>query len=173
MERLTADDAVARIRTRDTLAIPLGPGQPPAFIEALGGRKDWEELRIYGAMLTVLSEVFSHPNVHYLSGFYGPLERMLRDGDANIGFSPADFRRFIPLLEEQAPRVMCTTVAEPDADGWCSMSLHAGASVAELHRAAADPNRLVIVETSEHFPRTFGLGAERHALHTGEIDVLV
>src|SRR5687767_247404 len=108
VKKLEPDEAAALVRPSDTLGIPLGPAQPPAFLEALGRRTDWEELRIYGALLTVLSDVFSHPNVHYLSGFYGPLERMLRDGDANIGFSPADFRRFIPLLEEQAPRVMCT-----------------------------------------------------------------
>ena len=59
--------------------MPLGPGQPPAFLEALGRRTDWEDLRIGGALLTVLTDLFSHPNVHYLSGFYGPLERMLRD----------------------------------------------------------------------------------------------
>ena len=40
---------------------------------ALGGRTDWDELRIGGALLTVFTEVFSHPNVHYLSGFFGAL----------------------------------------------------------------------------------------------------
>ena len=65
-----------------------GPGQPPAFLEALGRRTDWEDLRIGGALLTVLTDLFTHPNVHYLSGFYGPLERLLRDSGANIGFAP-------------------------------------------------------------------------------------
>jgi acyl-CoA hydrolase len=170
---LAAADAVAEIRAVDTVGMPLGPGQPVALIEALGGRTDWEDLRLYGALLTVLSDVFTHPNVHYLSGFFGPLERMLRDGGANLGFAPADFRRFTPILEAQAPRVMVTAAALPDDDGWCSLSLHAGASVAELHRAAADPGRLVIVEVSPAFPRTVGLGEHRHAVHVDEIDVLV
>jgi acyl-CoA hydrolase len=173
MREASADDAAAVVRHSDTLGIPLGPGQPPAFLEALGRRTDWTDLRIYGALLTVLSEVFNHPNVSYLSGFYGPLDRMLRDAGANIGFAPADFRRFIPILEHQAPRVMCTMATPPDADGWCSLSLHAGASVAELHRAGADPDRVVIVETSPVLPRTYGFGDQRHALHVDEIDVLV
>jgi acyl-CoA hydrolase len=174
METLTADEAAARVRAEDTLGMPLGPGQPPGLLEAMGRRTDWQELRIYGALLTVFTELFSHPNVHYLSGFFGPLDRMLRDSGANIGFAPADFRRFIPLLEEQAPRVMCTAVSPPDADGWCSLSLHAGASVAELHRAGADPDRLLVVEASPRFPRTHGLMPDhRHALHVDEIDVLV
>ena len=97
--------------------MPLGPGQPPAFLEALGRRTDWEHLRIGGALLTVLTDLFSHPNVHYLSGFFGPLERLLRDSGANIGFAPADFRRFTPILEADPPRVMATAGAPPDADG--------------------------------------------------------
>jgi hypothetical protein len=143
-------------------------------MQALGEREDWTELRIYGALLAVLSEVFQHPNVHYLSGFYGPLERMLRDSGANVSFAPADFRRFEPLLEEQAPRVMATAASPPDAEGRCSLSLHAGAHVAELRRAGADPGRLLIVEASPGFPRTFGIPpAHPHALHLDEIDVLV
>lgn len=168
------DEAAALLRPKDELGIPLGPGQPPAFLEALGRRTDWTELHIYGALLTVLSDVFSHPNVHYLSGFFGPLERFLRDGGSNVGFVPADFRRFIPILESQHPRVMCTAASPPDADGWCSLSLHAGASVAELHRAGADADRVLIVEVSERFPRTNGLlPTYRHALHIDEIDALV
>ena len=171
---LSADDAAARLRPQDTLGIPLGPGQPPVLLQALGRRQDWEELRVYGALLAVPTELFSHPGVHYLSGFYGAIERMLRDADANIGFTPADFRRLAPLMEEQAPRVMATVAAPPDADGWCSLSLHAGGTPAELSRAGADPERLLVVEVSRRFPRTFGLLPEhRHALHMDEIDVLV
>ena len=141
---------------------------------ALGERQDWEDLRVYGALLGVGTNLFSHKNVHYLSGFYGPFERALRDQGANVSFAPADFRRFAPLLEEQAPRVMATAAAPPDADGWCSLSLHAGGTSVELVRAAEDPDRLLVVEVSEKFPRTFGVEPEhRHALHVDAIDVLV
>jgi acyl-CoA hydrolase len=171
---LTAEQAAARLETTDTLGMPLGPGQPPAFLRVLGERTDWTDLRVYGALLAVGTELFSRPGVHYLSGFFGPLERALRDSGADIDFTPADFRRFGPLLERQAPRVMTTVATPPDADGWCSLSLHAGGTIAELRRAGADPDRLLIVEASEAYPRTFGLGSDyRHALHVDEIDVLV
>src|SRR5918995_3141086 len=120
---------------------PARPGQPGAFLETLGERDDWEELRIYGALLLVWTPLFQHPRVHYVSGFFGPIERALRDQDANISFVPADFRRFAPLLEEQSPRVMCTAAAPPNAEGWCSLSLHAGGTLGELRRAAEDPAR--------------------------------
>ncbi|MGI8461271.1 MAG: acetyl-CoA hydrolase/transferase family protein [Solirubrobacterales bacterium] len=173
-ETLSPTDAAARFETTDTLGIPLGPGQPAALLEAMGEREDWQELRVGGALLSVLTKLFGHPNVHYLSGFFGPLERMLRDQGANISFAPADFRRFEPILEAQSPRVMATMACPPDADGWCSLSLHAGATTPECKRAGADPERLLIVETSERFPRTFGILPEhRHALHVDEIDILV
>jgi acyl-CoA hydrolase len=173
VRELTPDEAAAALRPYDTLCLPLGPGQPPRFLEALGRRTDWQELRIIGSLLSVLSDVFMHPNVHYLSGFFSPLERFLRDSGANIGFAPMDFRRGIPLIATAKPRVVATAAAPPDADGFCSLSLHAGATVAELHLAAAEPDRLVVVEVSDQFPRTFGAGDQKHRLHVDEIDILV
>lgn len=172
-QELTAEDAAARIDRRDTLGIPLGPGQPPGFLRALGERTDWADLRVYGALLAVSTELFGRSGVHYQSGFYGPLERALRDSGADIEFTPADFRRFGPLLQRQCPRVMTTVAAAPDADGWCSLALHAGGTTDELRRAGADPDRLLIVEASDGYPRTFGHGDHRHALHVDEIDILI
>lgn len=172
-EELTAEDAAARLKPADTLGIPLGPGQPPAFLRALGEREDWTDLRVYGALLAVGTALFSRAGVHYLSGFFGPLERALRDSGADIGFTPADFRRFGPLLQRQAPRVMATVATPPDADGWCSLSLHAGGTINELRRAGTDPDRVLVVEVSDAYPRTFGLGEMPHALHVDEIDILV
>ena len=69
---------------------------------------------------------------------------------------------------------MTTVATPPDAEGWCSLSLHAGGTIDELHRAGADPERLLVVEVSDAYPRTFGLGEKhRHALHVDEIDILV
>lgn len=127
-----------------------------------------------GAFLAVFTDLFNHPNVHYLSLFFGPLERLVRTSGANIGFAPADYRSFTQAVHEIAPRVVATAATRPDAEGWCSLSLHAGHTVDELHQAGADPNRLLVVEASDGFPRTSGLLPEhRHAVHVDEIDILV
>jgi acyl-CoA hydrolase len=68
---------------------------------------------------------------------------------------------------------MATVATPPDAEGWCSLSLHAGGTIGELRRAGSDPDRLLVVEVSDSYPETFGLGEHRHALHVDEIDVLV
>lgn len=166
------NEAVAAVRSDDTLAVPLGPGVPGGFIHALGERDDFTHLEVFGALLPDLYQLFMRTGVHYRSGFFGPAERFLRDAGASIDFVPADFRRFDPILHHLSPRVMATAAAPP-VDGWVSLSVHAGASVDELHRAGADPERLLVVEVSPRFPQTYGLGEHHHRLHVDEIDYLV
>ena len=165
--------AVAAVRSIDTLAVPLGPGVPGGFLHALGERDDFEQLDVFGALLPDLYQLLTRTGVHYRSGFFGPAERFLRDAGASIDFVPADFRRFEPVLHRLHPRVMATAAAMPEGD-WVSLSLHAGASVDELHAAGADPDRVLVVECSPHFPRTFGIEPQHtHRLHIDEIDILV
>ncbi len=167
-------EAVAAVRSRDRLAIPLGPGQPGAFLHALGERDDFEELEVFGALLTDFYALFTRPGVRMLSGFYGPAERFLRDSGANIEFIPSDFRRFSPIVERFHPRVVAAAVSAPDRDGWMSLSLHSGAAWYELQRIIADPERIVIAETSPRFPRTYGLEPKfPHRVHIEEVDFVV
>lgn len=166
-------DAMSLLRPSDTLGLPLGTGVPGGFLHALDARDDFENLIIFGALLPDLFGLFMKPGVHYRSGFYATAERFLRDNGASIEFVPADFRRFEPIVQKLAPRVMATAGALP-VDGWVSLSLHAGATVDELHRASADPERILVVEVSPHFPRTFGLMPDHgHRIHVNDIDVLV
>jgi acyl-CoA hydrolase len=129
---------------------------------------------VFGALLLDLYSVFTKPGVRLRSGFFGPAERALRDAGANVEFIPADFRRFVTIAEQFAPRVMTTAAAPPDEHGFMSLSLHAGATVGELHRAALDPERIVIVEVNDQLPRTLGLPPQfPHTLHVDEVDVIV
>jgi acyl-CoA hydrolase len=170
----TPEEAAALFRTRDTFGIPLGPGQPASLLHALGARDDWEHLDVFGALLLDIYSVFTKPGVRYVSGFFGPAERVLADTGARIEFVPADFRRFVTIAEQFAPRVVATSATPPDADGWMSLSLHAGATVREIGRAAADPARVLIVEANPQLPRTLGIPPEHpHRIHVDTVDVLI
>lgn len=170
---VTAAEAAQLIHPTDQLASGLGPAWPPQLMALLGERDDWVNLTVDGALLTAGTQLFARDGTRYRSGFYGPLERYFAESGGHVEYIPADFRRFGPLLAEVKPRVMCCAAAPPDEDGYCSLSLHAGGTIPELRAAGADPERLLIVEVNEQFPRTFGLGEHRHALHVDEIDVLV
>lgn len=174
MKTLSAAEAAALVRDVDTLAVPLGPGQPSAFLHALGERDDWRDLSVFAALLVEFYPLFTRKGVKLLSGFFGPVERALRAGGQEVHFIPADFRRFALLARRMAPRVVGTVAAPPDGEGRLSLSLHAGATVGELHRCGRDPNRLLVVEANRNFPRTMGLPPEHpHALHVDEVDVLI
>lgn len=167
-------DAAQLVRRRDTLAVPLGPGQPSAFLHALGERDDFEDLCAFGALLIDWFPLFTRPGVRLLSGFFGSIERALREQGHDVHFIPSDFRRFALIAERLHPRVMATAAAPPDEHGRLSLSLHAGATVAELHRCGRDPDRLLVVEANPNLPRTLGLPPEHpHSLSLDEIDVLV
>lgn len=169
----TPDEAAALLKPVDTLAMPIGPGQPASFLEALGRRDDWRELAVFTGLLGGPFQLFAKPGVRLLSCFFGPVERALRDAGRDIAFVPGDFRRFQRIAERLEARVVATAAAPPDADGWMSLSLHAGATTGEIARAGRDPGRLLVVEANRRLPRTLGLGPDRHAVHVGEVDVLV
>lgn len=170
----SVEEAVAEIRPHDKLAVPLGPGQPNAFMHALATRDDWIGLEIYGALLVDFYEIFTKPGVTHLSGFFGPVERILVDAGHDVQFVPSDFRRFEPILQNRDARVMATVATLPDRHGDMSLSLHAGASVAEIERCAKDPERVLIVEMNPNFPRTFGLAPEHmHRIRVDEVDILI
>jgi acyl-CoA hydrolase len=174
VEELDAAGAAARVRDADTLAVPLGPGQPAALLHALGERERFERLEVFAALLVDLFPLFTRPGVTLRSGFYGPAERALRDAGHDVRFVPADFRAFARIADRMAPRVMATAAAPPDRDGYCSLSLHAGATVEALLRCGRDSGRTLIVEANERLPRTLGLLPQYpHRLHVGEIDVLI
>lgn len=173
--------ALETMRPVDSLAVALGPGAPGEFLHALGEELPEEyftDLVIFGALLPDLYAVFTRPGVHLKSGFFGPAERFLRDAGARVDFVPADFRRFEPTLAHLEPRVLGVSGSMP-VDGKVSLSLHAGAFTSEIHRVVNDPERVLIVECSPHFPRTFGMedgyieGGYEHAIDVRDIDHLI
>jgi acyl-CoA hydrolase len=171
---MTAIEAAGLIGTRDSLAIPLGPGQPGSFMHALDERDDFEDLRVFGALLVDFYPLFTRSGVKLLSGFFGPVERILAAAGHDVEFVPADFRRFASIAHNLASRVMVTNAAPPDAEGRMSLSLHAGATVAELIRCGRDPERCLIVETNDKLPRTIGLPPEHpHCLHVDDVDIVI
>ena len=148
------DEAASRIRTTDTVGFGLGPANPDAFLTALGGRDDWVDLTVGGALLLGFYTVLAHPNVSYRCGFFGPAERMLLAGGANIELVPGGFRQFAPILRRYDPRVM-TVLAAPPLDGTVNLSLHIGATYDELLLAGRDPDRLLVVEVNPHLPVSY------------------
>ncbi len=174
MRTLSPAQAAALLRPEDSLAAPMGPGQTPALLEALGARDDWKQLVVFTGFLARPYALFTQPGVRLISAFFGPVERALRDAGYDIAFLPGDFRRMTLFAERFRPRVVATAAAPPDAEGWMSLSLHAGATGAEIQRCAADPARLLLAEVNSRLPRTHGIRPDhRHAVHVDQVDGVI
>ncbi len=170
----TPDEAAALVRPRDTVGFGLGPGNPDAFLTALGQRDDWERLVFGGALLLGYYTVFTKPGVSYRSGFFGPAERVLLAEGHDIQLVPGGFRQFAPILARLAPRIMTAQAAPPDANGRVNLSLHFGATRDELVEAGRDPERVLLVEVNPRLPRTGTLSPQfDNTLPVELIDVLV
>ena len=169
----TPEEAAALVRPVDTIGFGLGPGNPDAFLTALGGRDDWEDLVFGGALLLGYYTVLTKPGVSYRSGFFGPAERILLAGGHAVELVPGGFRQFAPILARFAPRIMTAQAAPPDADGRVNLSLHLGATRDELIKAGTDPGRLLLVEINPHLPRTRSLPPFDNSLPLDLIDILV
>jgi hypothetical protein len=61
----------------------------------------------------------------------------------------------------------------PDQNGQVSFSLSNGAHLEERRGARADPDRLLILECSPHFPRARAFEGHADTLRLDEVDVVV
>ena len=94
-------------RARDTLGIPLGPGQPSAFLHALGDRDDFIDLTVFGALLVDLYDGLHAARRAVPVGLLRTGRALpRRQRRADVEFIPADFRRFSRIAEQLSPRVV-------------------------------------------------------------------
>ena len=170
---MSADEAAALFRPRDTAGFGIISGTPIAMLRALGKRSDWEDLTFSGGLSLAPPDVFLQPNVHYRVSFYGGVERQLALQGADVAHVPSFFRHYGLLIQHLQARVMMAPVSMPDELGRVSLSLYNGAHREELVRAGRDPERLLIVEASPHFPRTHALAGHENHLDLDDVDVIV
>ena len=172
-KELSLAEAAALVRPTDSIGFGLITGTPRAFLGALSERTDWVDLAVSGGLLLGNFDLFVHPNVHYRVSFFGGGERSYAARGADTQYVPSFFRHYGLLIQHLNPRVMAMSGSMPDANGHVSLSLYNGAHLEEYRRAGRDPNRLLIVECSPHFPRTLALAGHENSIHVDDIDVLV
>ncbi len=173
-KRCGARQAVERLRRDDTIALPILTGQPAALLAGLAERDDWQGLTLFGGLLIEPYAILMRPGVRYISGFFGPLERMLINAGGAIEFLPSDFLGWDRWARSRRPRVVASAVAPMDEHGYFSFGLHAGATFDAFVSAARDPERLAIAEVVRDMPHVYGLGEYgAHRVHVSEVDVVI
>lgn len=172
--RRALHDAAALVQPKDTLAFPIAVGQPSAFLGALGERDDFADLRVFTGLLIEPFALLQRRGVRVVSGFFGPIERMMRAAGVDLEYLPADFLGWERYALQAQPRVMASALAPMDEQGFLSFGLHAGATFNAFLQAARDPRRLAIGEVNTTMPHVLGLGRHGgHRIHISELDVVV
>ncbi len=166
--------AVDLIQAEDTLAAPIATGQPAAFLSALAERSDYRNLSIFSGLLIEPYAVLQQPGVRLISGFFGPIERMLKTMGAQVKYLPADFLGWERYAHLARPRVLVSALSPMDQYGYLSFGLHAGASFTAFLEAARDPHRVAIGEVNRDMPHVLGLGRYGgNRIHISELDCVV
>ena len=170
---LSAEQAAQLVHSNDSIGFGIITGTPMAMMKALSLRTDWEDLRVSGGLVLGTFDLFRHPHVHYRASFYGGAERQFVKEGADTQHIPSFFRHYGLLIQHLHPRVMMAPASMPDAQGRVSLSLYNGAHLEELLRAGRDPDRVLIVECSPHFPRTHALEGHANHLDLADVDAVV
>jgi acyl-CoA hydrolase len=173
-QRLELADAVALVRPRDTVACGFVSAQPTGLLGALGARTDLEEVVLYTGLLVEPYTFLTNPGVRVVSAFFGPIERMSRGMGSRVEFLAVDFHGIERLGLRLKPRIMLAVTTPPDADGWLSFGVHAGATYRPFLDAARDPDRLAIAEVNPRMPRLLGLPEHGdNRIHISEVDAWI
>jgi acyl-CoA hydrolase len=170
---MTADEAIAQIGRTDSIGFGLITATPTALFQALSRRTDWEHLTICGGLSLGDHAVFMHPNVHYKCHFMGGADRAYKANGANVEFMPSFFRHYGLMMPRLGIRNMMLMGSMPDEHGNISASLYNGATLSECLEAGRDPNRLLIVECSPHYPRTRALEGHMNTINLKDVDIVV
>ncbi len=174
-QRLDLAAAAALVRAHDRIACGFVSGQPAGFLGALAARTDLAEVVLYTGLLSEpYGGLLQTPGLRVVSAFFGPIERMARTMGTRVEFLPVDFHGLERLARRLRPRVMLAVTTPPDADGWMSFGLYAGATTIPFVEAARDPDRVAIAEVNPRVPRLLGLPEHgAHRIHVSEVDAWV
>lgn len=169
---MSVEEAARLLRPVDSIGLGLVTSTPVGLLKELSKRDDWEDLTVSGGLLLGAFDLFVRANVHYRANFFGGGERSCRARGGDVQYVPSFFRHYGLLIQHLRPRVMMHAAAMPDANGMVNFSLYNGAHFEEFVRAARDPDRLLILECSPHFPRTRALEGFTHSISIDEVDVI-
>ena len=168
----TPADAVASIKSGDTLIHGMTISEPPALLAALADRAEAGELRdikVYSFNpLKYVTETICRPDLSDVIESFSWFVSGHSRGLVSVGLT-----QYIPVYFHQVPRlireemtvdVTITTVSPMDQSGFFSFGTNN-----DYTSVAAKASTTVIVEVNEHMPRVFGSGM----IHISDVDAIV
>lgn len=173
-KKLSLDQFLERLQPEDYLSTSIAAGQPRSLISQLSEMKNAKAIKLFTGLISFPYPCLTRPAFHTISGYYGPVERMLNEGGFNLSYQPLPFNGFERWVEAFPPRVVMTTLSPMDPAGFLSFGVDAEAAYIPFLKAARDPQRLAIAEVNSQMPLVHGLTElGDNKIHIDELDFLV
>lgn len=177
-KRLSAEQAVARLRSDTDVAMGMAIAEPPALLDAIARRVragELSDLRLWyfhslahAGNSVLCPELLDRIRPHCM--FLSQIERALAGASGQalgdlIEFVPTAFSDSARLLSERvALDAFVTTVSPMDRHGWFTFGTNN-----DYASTAARAARQLMVEVNPNMPRVFG----ESLLHVSEVDAIV
>jgi 4-hydroxybutyrate CoA-transferase len=165
---VTAEEAVKRIKSNDTVMIGHAVGEPLSLTKAMVENKDqYRDVQVthfvaMGPADYCRPELASH--FYHNSCFLGVTTREAINAGRGV-YTPTFLSDTVELYQTVLrPNVALIQVTTPDRHGYCSF----GVSV-DFTKPGAEAADLVIAEVNDRYPRTLG----DSFIHISELDLLV
>lgn len=171
---ITTDDFLKLVQSGDWISCSIAAGQPRTLINSLADYSGGGKINLLTGLLAFPYPALTKEFLHTVSGFYGPLERMLNEGKFNLSYQPLPFRGFEVFVRNKKPRITMSTLSSSDGDGFHSFGIGAEAAYVPFLEASRDPARVTVAEVNANMPVIHGipeLGNNR--IHEKEIDYFV
>ena len=155
-KRISAADAVRRVRDGDFIIVPTGVGEPPTLLAALSEQRlDFRDVKV-AQILAMRKYAYIDPatteHVRHVAFFYGGATRV-GGREGWVDFIPNYFSEIPGQIERgQIPADVVFSMASPmDAEGMFALSLGADYTMAAIAKA-----RAVVLEVNPNVPYAFG-----------------
>ena len=151
-KRMSAADAIAVVKSGDTIVVPTGVGEPPALLNALSEvRRNYRDVKV-SQILPLRKYGYIDPetqeNVRHVAYFFGGATRP-GGQEGWIDYVPAYFSELAVLIERGlSPSEVVFSMASPmDDHGYFSLSLGTDYTMAAVQKA-----RAVVLEVNPNVP---------------------
>jgi acyl-CoA hydrolase len=168
-ERVTADEAVDKVKSGDRIFIGGNCGEPDLLMQALMRRGD--TLRNVEVIHVLTLGPVPYVEPVYATAFRANVFFIGQNMRSAVNHGRADYT---PISLSEIPRlfregdlkidVALISVSPPDAQGYCSFGVEVG-----LTKPAAENAQVVIAEINPHMPRVWG----NSFIHVSQIDYFV
>lgn len=157
----SADDLVRHVVPGTSIIVPVGSGEPRAFLDAVeDAAPSLESVRVHQLLATRVRRYHSGADgdrLRHVSYFLGAgLREHFERGEVDL--VPNDFHMVPELMRRLPNPLLAVTASPPDAHGYVSLGTSADYSAALLGEVP------VIVEVNPLMPRTSG----EHTMHLGD-----